>query len=57
MHFSFMQICKSGAIGILEQEAKGEAIICKDGGNRIRTEIRREITDQIIDFLAKANLN
>ncbi|WP_085246851.1 alpha/beta hydrolase family protein [Gilliamella mensalis] len=57
MHFSFMQICKSGAIDILEQDAKGEAIICKDGGNRTRTEIHREITDQIIDFLAKANLN
>jgi hypothetical protein len=57
MHFSFMQICKSDAIDILEQEAKGGEIICKDGGNRIRTEIHREITDRIIDFLTKANLN
>lgn len=53
MHFSFMQICKSGAIEQLNQQAAGEGILCKDGGNRYRAEIHREITYLITGFLSQ----
>ncbi|CDH25283.1 alpha/beta hydrolase family protein [Xenorhabdus bovienii] len=53
MHFSFMQVCKSGAIGLLEGENKGDGIICKDGGSRNRNEIHREIAFLVTGFLAK----
>ena len=57
MHFSFIQICKSDAIDILNQEKEGEGIICKDGGSRNRSEIHREITHLIVDFLSKTFSN
>ncbi|MCX8648832.1 hypothetical protein J3U21_00580 [Gilliamella sp. B2776] len=57
MHFSFIQVCKPKAIAILEQEARSEGIICKDGGKRTRAEIHREIIKQITTFLAQINLN
>lgn len=57
MHFSFIQVCKPQAIEILEQEAEGESIICKDGGERTRTEIHHEIINQITTFLEQTNLN
>lgn len=53
MHFSFIQICKSNALDILNQEKQDESIICKDGGYRARGEIHREVTDLIIGFLSK----
>lgn len=53
MHFSFIQVCKPQAIEILEQKAKGESIICKDGGERTRTEIHHEIINQITTFKSK----
>lgn len=54
LHFSFMQICKPGAIPLIEKEEPGSGIICKDGGERDRQAIHRETADMIIAFLAKA---
>lgn len=54
MHFSFMQLCKPGAAALLEEEAPGDAIVCKDGGTRDRSVIHREIASLVIAFLAKA---
>lgn len=52
MHFSFIQICKTNAIEILNQEKQGEGIICKDGGIRQRSEIHSEITHLVVNFLS-----
>lgn len=54
LHFSFMQLCKPGAIELIKEETPGEEIVCKDGGSRDRAGIHREITDMIITFLAEA---
>lgn len=54
LHFSFMQVCKPGAVEIIEEEAPGEGVVCKDGGTRDREAIHREAADMIITFLAKA---
>lgn len=53
MHFSFMQICKPGAIELIEKEEPGAGIVCKDGGTRGREAIHREVGDMIIAFLAE----
>ncbi|KES14987.1 Chlorophyllase, partial [Gilliamella apicola SCGC AB-598-B02] len=52
MHFSFIQMCKTNAIEILNQEKQGEGIICKDGGIRQRSEIHSEITHLVVNFLS-----
>lgn len=54
LHFSFMQICKPGAIALIEEEAPGEGIVCKDGGERDRAEIHRDVIQSITAFLAKS---
>lgn len=54
MHFSFMQICKPGAVSLIEQESPGDGVVCKDGGSRSRDAIHRQVADLVIAFLAKA---
>lgn len=54
IHFSFMQICKAGAVDIVEAQSPGDGIVCKDGGARSREAIHREVADKIIAFLAKS---
>ena len=54
MHFSFMQLCKPGAVALIEADTPGDGIVCKDGGARGREEIHRQVADMIIAFLAQA---
>lgn len=54
IHFSFMQICKAGAVEIIEAQSPGDGIVCKEGGERDRAAIHREVADMIIAFLAKS---
>ncbi|MFK7805713.1 MAG: alpha/beta hydrolase family protein [Anaerolineae bacterium] len=49
-HFSFMQICKDGALEILEKE--GEAFACEESGDKSRIDIHDEVIDLIEEFLA-----
>ncbi|MDB5526595.1 MAG: hypothetical protein JWM58_4358 [Rhizobium sp.] len=32
MHFSFMQVCKPGAVELIEEETPGDGVVCKDEG-------------------------
>ena len=54
MHFSFMQLCKPGAIELIEEETPGDGIVCKDGGERSREDLHAVISAEVIDFLGKA---
>jgi predicted dienelactone hydrolase len=54
IHFSFMQLCKAGAIALIEEDTPGDGIVCKDGGTRGRDVIHRQVADLISVFLAKA---
>lgn len=54
MHFSFMQVCKPGAVELIEEDAPGDGIVCKDGGTRGREAIHRQVADMITTFLAGA---
>lgn len=54
MHFSFMQVCKPGAVDLIEEDTPGDGIVCKDGGTRDREAIHRQVADMITAFLAKA---
>jgi predicted dienelactone hydrolase len=54
MHFSFMQLCKSGAEAVIEAEEPGDGIVCRDGGQRERAAIHDEIAASISGFLAQS---
>lgn len=54
MHFSFMGLCKPGAVELIEKEEPGNGVACKDGGTRSREEIHREVAYLVIGFLATA---
>lgn len=51
LHFTFMQLCKPGAVALIEREDPGEGYVCEDGGGRTREEIHRDVADRIIGFL------
>lgn len=54
LHFSFMQPCKPGAAALIEEEAPGESVVCRDGTGADRQSIHRQVAGMIIAFLAKA---
>jgi predicted dienelactone hydrolase len=52
-HFSFMAICKPGAVAMLDEDVPGDSIICTDGeGGRPRAEIQQQVISLITGFLA-----
>jgi len=53
-HFSFMQLCKPGAIDRLEADTPGDGMVCRDGGARDRLSLHRQIADRVIGFLGRA---
>lgn len=40
-YFSFMQLCKPGAIEMIEEEEPGDGIVCQDGNDRSRDELHQ----------------
>ncbi|WP_395606450.1 alpha/beta hydrolase family protein [Pseudomonas sp. B22129] len=53
-HFSFMSICKPGAIALIEEGSPGDGMICRDGeGARPRAVIHQQVIELITAFLAK----
>lgn len=54
-HFSFLSLCKPGAVALLEEEAPGDGVICRDGENaRPRAQIQQQIVTLISEFLAQS---
>ncbi|MBK5416431.1 alpha/beta hydrolase family protein [Pseudomonas sp. TH31] len=54
-HFSFMSVCKPGAVALLEEAVPGDGIICGDGEDaRPREAIQQQVTSLIAEFLAGA---
>jgi predicted dienelactone hydrolase len=55
-HFSFMSICKPGAVALIEESSPGDGMICRDGeGARPRAVIQQQMVAQISAFLASPN--
>lgn len=50
MHFSFLQLCKPGAVELIEEESPGDGVACKDSRTRSRAAIHRETVDRIGAF-------
>ncbi|WP_311881077.1 MULTISPECIES: alpha/beta fold hydrolase [unclassified Pseudomonas] len=51
-HFTFMAICKPGAVAMLDKDVPGDSIICTDGeGGRPRAEIQQQVISLITGFL------
>lgn len=51
MHFSFLQLCKPDALTMLEQESKGDSIICRDAVGTQRAALHQTIYEDITAFL------
>ncbi|WP_283194125.1 alpha/beta fold hydrolase [Rhizobium sp. AN80A] len=54
LHFSFMQLCKPGAAALIEEEAPGESIVCRDAPGADRQAVHRDVSDRIMVFLGSA---
>jgi predicted dienelactone hydrolase len=54
LHFSFMQLCKPGAAALIEEEAPGESIVCRDAAGADRQAIHKDVAKMIVTFLANA---
>ena len=50
MHFSFLQVCKPGAIALLEEEVPGDGIICKDTSSTSRDILHQQMVKDILGF-------
>jgi predicted dienelactone hydrolase len=50
-HFSFMQLCKPGAIEMIEEEEPGDGIVCQDGNGRSRDDLHQVMYQDIIRFI------
>ncbi|WP_426446995.1 alpha/beta hydrolase family protein [Siccibacter colletis] len=53
-HFSFMQLCKPGAAALIEAEAPGEGVVCRDGGDISRATIHQRLVAETGAFLNQA---
>lgn len=54
-HFSFLAMCKPGAVALLEEDVPGDGIICGDGeAARPRGVIQQQVTTLINEFLQQA---
>ncbi|WP_236197289.1 alpha/beta hydrolase family protein [Pseudomonas glycinae] len=53
-HFSFMSLCKPGAVALLEEDSPGDGIICADGGARSREVIQQQVVALIDGFLTRS---
>ena len=57
-HFSFMSVCKPGAVALIEEASPGDGMICRDGdGARPREVIQQQVTSLITEFLAQPPRN
>lgn len=57
-HFSFLSTCKPGAVALLEEDAPGDGIICRDGDHaRSRALIQQQIASLITGFLGQSFRN
>ena len=50
-HFSFMQLCKPGAVAMIEEEEPGGGIVCKDGDGRSREALHQAMYQDITRFI------
>lgn len=53
-HFSFMQLCKPGAVKLINASEPGEGIVCTDGVAGSREAIHLALIEKISGFLAQA---
>ncbi|MBS7844974.1 alpha/beta fold hydrolase [Pseudomonas fluorescens] len=53
-HFSFMTICKPGGMALIEEDSRGDGMICRDGeGARPRAQIQQQVVALISEFLGR----
>ncbi len=50
-HFSFMQVCKTGAEERINEDSPGEGVVCRDGDGASRADIHKALVGKISSFL------
>ncbi|WEJ91064.1 MAG: alpha/beta hydrolase [Klebsiella huaxiensis] len=50
-HFSFMQLCKPGAVALIEEDSPGDGIVCQDGEGANRASIHQIVAQKVMVFL------
>lgn len=53
LHFSFLQICRPGAVELIEEETPGDGIVCRDAEGYSRSAIHQQVAGAIIAFLTR----
>ncbi|MBJ7554096.1 alpha/beta hydrolase family protein [Marinomonas spartinae] len=53
-HFSFIQLCKPGAITMIDKENPGDGIVCRDGKGRSRKALHQAMYEDILSFLRQS---
>ncbi|PKF50961.1 alpha/beta hydrolase family protein [Enterovibrio nigricans] len=56
-HFSFMQLCKDGAVDLLNQEEPGDGIVCLDGKGANREALHKQIFSDVVGFIENGHRN
>jgi predicted dienelactone hydrolase len=57
-HFTFMSVCKPGAVALIEEASPGDGMICRDGdGARPREVIQQQVVSLIDEFLVQSIRN
>lgn len=51
-HFSFLPLCKPGAVALLEADKPGDGMVCRDGEEGRRAGVHQETIAEVIRFLA-----
>ncbi|QJP12720.1 hypothetical protein G3545_03000 [Starkeya sp. ORNL1] len=51
-HFSFLPLCKPGAVALLETDKPGDGMVCRDGEEGRRAGVHQETIAEVIRFLA-----
>lgn len=50
-HFSFLSLCKPGAVEVLEADVPGDGIVCRDTARADRAAIHEQVANKIAGFL------
>lgn len=51
-HFSFLPLCKPGAVALLEADKPGDGMVCRDGEKGRRAAVHEQTIAEVIRFLA-----
>lgn len=52
-HFSFLPLCKPGAVALLEADTPGDGVVCRDGEDGRRAAVHAATINEVLRFLGE----